>query len=87
VRSGGARLSVLLDRRGQTAGVPAAVGDALEAELEPVFTSLEEIEIAWNSKPARGSQTAYRTRTAAVARMITAINAISLARSRRPLTR
>jgi hypothetical protein len=35
----------------------------------------------------RGSQTAYRTRTAAVARIITAMNAISLFRSRRPLTR
>ena len=32
------------------------------------------------------SQTAYRTRTAAVARMITAMNANSLLRSRRPLT-
>ena len=79
--------AVLLDRFWRTAGVPAAVRDALEAELESVFTSLEEIKIAWNSEPARGSQTAYRTRMAAVARMITAMNAISLARSRRPLTR
>jgi hypothetical protein len=39
------RLSVLLDRFRRTAGVPAAVGDALEAELEPVFASLEEIEV------------------------------------------
>lgn len=39
------RLSVLLDRFRRTAGVPAAVGDPLEAELEPVFASLEEIEV------------------------------------------
>ena len=39
------RLSVFLDRFRRTAGVPAAVGDALEAELEPVFASLEEIEV------------------------------------------
>jgi hypothetical protein len=39
------RLSLLLDRFRRTAGVPATVGDALEAELEPVFASLEEIEV------------------------------------------
>jgi hypothetical protein len=39
------RLSVLLDRFRRTAGVPAAVGDPLEAELEPLFASLEKIEV------------------------------------------
>ena len=39
------RLSVLLDRFRRTAGVPATVGNPLEAELEPVFASLEEIEV------------------------------------------
>lgn len=38
------KLSVLLDRFRRTAGVPAAVGDELEAELAPVFSALEEIE-------------------------------------------
>jgi hypothetical protein len=54
------RLSVLLDRFRRTAGVPAAVGDALEAELEPVFASLEEIEV--EASRVREEATADATR-------------------------
>jgi hypothetical protein len=54
------RLSILLDRFRRTAGVPAAVGDALEAELEPVFASLEEIEV--EASRVREEATADATR-------------------------
>ena len=46
------------------------------------YLRIEERELE-----AGGSQTAYRMRMAAVARMVAAMNAISLRRSRRPLTR